>query len=161
MVFDVLRLFTIINRESTTDARAGIRHTPAPTNQLGLQIEPPLRPHTVSRRFATSTSGTPTCNDVQNGGEETAALCHTTGKYKSPEGCSSLRTHFHIVTPMIKCGHRGLKLSFVDFYLVCSTTRPILLGQVKIGDEWHGKLAELPNPLEKWDKQDRKVQRKE
>ena len=41
--------------------------------------------------------------------------------------------------------HRVTMVVFVDFDSVCSSFCPILLGQVKIGQRWHGKLAELLN----------------
>ena len=43
--------------------------------------------------------------------------------------------------------HGGLTLSFIDLDLVCSAVCPILLGQVKIRQRWHGNWANWWNFL--------------
>ena len=43
-----------------------------------------------------------------------------------------------VVSRYIQGDHVGLSLGLVDFDLVCPPVCPILLGQVKIGQRWHG-----------------------
>ena len=48
-------------------------------------------------------------------------------------------------THSTQCDLGGLTQHFVGFDLACSSVRQVLLGQVKIGQRWHGKWANWRN----------------